>query len=75
VPKSQYIAPAYTTVDFRVARRFHVGRQDVEVALSGINLGASHQEIADRSEQYFHPEGPANPVSRMVFISVGTNYR
>jgi iron complex outermembrane receptor protein len=75
VPKAQYVASAYTTTDVRIARRFHAGRQEVEIALSGINLGPRHQEIADRSEQYFHPEGPANPVSRMVFLSLSTRYR
>lgn len=74
VPRFQYLAPAYTTTDFRIARRFLVGNQNVEVALSGINLGASHQEIADRSEQYLH-EGSANPVSKMVFLSLGIGYR
>lgn len=74
VPKSQYVAPAYTTTDFRVARRFHSGRQEFEIALSGINLGPRHQEIADRSEQYFHPLAPANPLSRIVFLSLSTSY-
>jgi iron complex outermembrane receptor protein len=68
-----YIAPAYTTYDFNIQRRLRFGARDVVIALSGINLGPKHQEIADRSEQALHPEGPVNPVSRMVFLSVSVN--
>ncbi len=75
VPRFQYLAPAYTSADFRVARRFRSGGRQVEVALSGINLGPRHQEIADRSEQYMHQDGPVNPVSRMVFLSASVAYR
>lgn len=75
VPRFQYLAPAYTTTDFRIARRFLMGNQNVEVALSGINLGPRHQEIADRSEQFLHRDVPANPVSRMVFLSLSVGYR
>lgn len=70
VGQFSYQAPAYTTYDFNIRRRTRIGSQDVVVALSGINLGGDHQEIADRSEQSMHPEGPVNPVSRMVFLSV-----
>lgn len=70
VSQYSYQAPAYTTFDFSIRRRLRVGTQDVVVALSGINLGGDHQEIADRSEQKLHPEGPANPVSKMVFLSI-----
>jgi iron complex outermembrane receptor protein len=75
VPNGQYLAPAYTTTDFRIARKFPMGRHDVEIALAGINLGPRHQEIADRSEQYLHQDGPVNLVSRMVFLSASLSYR
>jgi iron complex outermembrane recepter protein len=70
VPGYQYLAPAYTTLDASVSRRLRTGSQNIDVSLSAINLGPRHQEIADRSEQFLHPEGPINPVSRMVFLSV-----
>ncbi|MBU1237344.1 MAG: TonB-dependent receptor [Gammaproteobacteria bacterium] len=66
-----YEAPAYTTYDFSIQRRMRIGAQEIVFALSGINLGSSHQEIADRSEQSLHPEAPVNPVSRMIHFSVG----
>ena len=75
VPRYQYSAAGYTTADLRIAKRVAMGREEVEFALSGINLGGRHQEIANRSEQALHPEGPANLVSPMVFFSVGISYR
>ncbi len=75
VARYDYQAPAYTAYDFSIRRRLNFGAQDVVVALSGINLGARHQEIADRSEQSLHPEGPVNQVSRMVFLSVSIGER
>jgi iron complex outermembrane receptor protein len=75
VSQYSYQAPAYTSYDFSVRRRWRIGPQDVVIALSGINLGGGHQEIADRSEQKLHPEGPANPVSRMVFLSITVGER
>lgn len=65
-----YQAPAYTTYDFSLQRRLRWGDYDVRIALSGINLGGRHQEIPDRSQQSHHPEGPVNPVSRMIFLSL-----
>lgn len=65
-----YQAPAYTTYDISIRRNLRIGSQDVVVALSGINLGGTHQEIADRSEQSLHPDHPVNPVSKMLFLSV-----
>lgn len=70
VGQYNYQAPAYTTYDFSVRRRLRIGAHDVVFALSGINLGGDHQEIADRSEQSLHPEGPVNQASRMIFLSV-----
>lgn len=70
VGRYEYQAPAYTTYDFSIRRKLRLGEQGVVLALSGINLGGDHQEIADRSEQALHPEGPVNPVSRMVFLAV-----
>lgn len=70
VSQYNYQAPAYTSYDFSVRRRSRIGTQDIVVALSGINIGGDHQEIADRSEQKLHPEGPANPVSKMLFLSI-----
>jgi iron complex outermembrane recepter protein len=75
VGQYNYKAPAYTTYDFSIRRRILLGTQDVVIALSGINLGGDHQEIADRSEQYLHPEGPVNQASKMIFLSVTVGER
>lgn len=75
VPKTQYVAPPYTTTDFRIAKRMHRDSHQLEIALAGINLGPRHQEIAERSEQYIHPGSPANPLSRMLFLSVSMSSR
>lgn len=70
VPRSRYRSEAYTTADLRLAKRLTRGGQQVELAVSAINLGPKHQEIADRSEQFLHPEGPVNEVSPMIFFSL-----
>jgi iron complex outermembrane receptor protein len=70
VGQYSYEAPAYTTWDFSVRRNLRLGTHDVVFAVSGINLGGRHQEIPDRSEQSLHPDGPVNPVSKMIFLSV-----
>ncbi|HMV18403.1 MAG TPA: TonB-dependent receptor [Rhodocyclaceae bacterium] len=72
VPGCDYAARAYTTVDLRLARRFTRGGRQIEVALNGINLGAPHQEIADRSEQCLpaHLGTPVNPASPMGWLSL-----
>lgn len=75
VPSYDYVAPAYTTFDASLRRRFKLGEEEATVALSAINLGPRHQEIADRSEQRLHPEGPVNRASRMVFLSLSIGTR
>ena len=70
VLRMPYRAAAYSTLDFRIAKRIRAAGNNLEIALAGTNLGPRHQEIADRSEQFLHPDGPANPVSRMVFLSL-----
>lgn len=75
VGQFSYEAPAYTAFDFSVRHRLRFGSQNVVIALSGINLGGDHQEIADRSEQKLHPASPVNPVSKMVFLSLTVGER
>jgi iron complex outermembrane recepter protein len=75
VGQFDYQAPAYTTCDFSIRRKLHIGAQDVAIALSGINLGGDHQEIADRSEQSLHPGSPVNEVSKMIFLSITISER
>lgn len=75
VPRYDYVAPAYTTFDASLRRRFKMAGEEASVALSAINLGPRHQEIADRSEQYLHPAGPVNRASRMLFLSLSIGGR
>lgn len=66
-----YATRDYTTADLRIARGFHVDGHKAEIALNGINLGARHQEIPDRSEQCLptHLGSPVNPVAPMGWLS------
>ncbi|WP_079434735.1 TonB-dependent siderophore receptor [Zoogloea sp. LCSB751] len=73
VPGYDYVSRPYTTLDLRVARSFRMDGRLVEVALNGVNLGSSHQEISDRSEQFLHPDRPVNPTSSMVWLSVAVD--
>lgn len=75
VPTSDYSAPAYTTVDLRLARSFRLDHHTVDVALVGTNLGGRHQEIADRSEQAMHGNTPVNETSPMVWLNLAVQYR
>ena len=75
VPRYDHVAPAYMTFAASLRRRFKMAGGEATVALSAINLGPRHQEIADRSEQYLHPEGPVNRASRMVFLSLSIGGR
>lgn len=70
VPRFEYLSPAYTTLDARLARTIKLDRMPVEIAVTATNLGGRHQEIADRSEQFLHGSDPANRASRMVWLSV-----
>ncbi|MCE1184784.1 MAG: TonB-dependent receptor [Rhodocyclales bacterium] len=60
----------YTTADVRTTKRLHIGQNPAEISLNAINLGSRHQEIADRSEQVMHPEGPVNYAPRMVWLGL-----
>jgi iron complex outermembrane receptor protein len=75
VGQFSYEAPAYTTYDFSIRKHLRAGSQNVVIALTAINLGGDHQEIADRSEQSLHPGSPVNPVSKMVFLSLTVGER
>ena len=70
VPRFDFVARPYTTVDASLSYRTRLGTQPVEFALTALNLGPRHQEIADRSEQALHGTTPANPVRRSVYLSV-----
>lgn len=67
VPTTDYVAPAYTTVDLRIA---FAARPGVEWSLVGTNLGPRHQEIADRSEQALRGSTPANQTSPTLWLSL-----
>lgn len=75
VPHYDYVAPAYNTVDASLHRRMRMGGESVALSLSAVNLGPRHQEIADRSEQFLHPEGSINRASRMIFLSLSIGDR
>lgn len=72
VPGCDFSARPYTSLDLRIARAFRLDGRKIEVALNGINLGSTHQEIADRSEQCLqaNPAKPVNPASNMGWLSL-----
>ncbi|NMG75364.1 TonB-dependent receptor plug domain-containing protein [Aromatoleum diolicum] len=70
VPRYRYLARPYTTLDANLSYATRIGRQAVQFALTALNLGAKHQEIADRSQQAVSGDDPVNPVSRTVYLSV-----
>lgn len=67
VPTTSYQAPAYQTMDFRLA---YQSDPTVEWSLVGTNIGKRHQEIADRSEQALHGTTPVNRTSPMLWLAV-----
>jgi len=71
----QQRSAAYTTGDLRIAYRRNWGSQMAELALVALNLGGRHQEIVDSAQQLLYPGAPANPVSRMVFLSLTVSDR
>jgi iron complex outermembrane receptor protein len=70
VPRFEYVSPAYTTLDARLARTLRLDGTLMEIAITATNLGGRHQEIADRSEQFLHGSDPVNRTSRMVWLSI-----
>jgi iron complex outermembrane recepter protein len=70
VPRSQFVAEPYTTVDAHLDWRTRIGATPIEVGLTGINLGARHQEVPDRSIQAQSPNKALNPVSPTVYLTV-----
>lgn len=78
VPLSPYVAKPYTTFDARIAYLTSLGRNKLELALNAINLGPSHQELADNSEQAALAlkgiNTPANRVGRMVWLSATLDF-
>ncbi|WP_230976731.1 TonB-dependent receptor plug domain-containing protein [Pseudothauera rhizosphaerae] len=75
VREFRYRVPAYTTVDFSVARSTRLGGVPVELRLSGINLFGRHQELAHRPLQFLHgTQRPANEIGRQVHLSVRASF-
>ncbi len=75
VPNYRYRVPAYTTLDFSIARSVSSGGQVFDVRLSGINLLGRHQELAHRPLQAsLGNDRPATRVGRQIFLSVRTEF-
>lgn len=70
----RYKVPAYTTLDFSIARELRLGETPLELRLSGINLLGRHQELAHRPLQRLHGERPATQVGRMVHLSAHASF-
>ncbi len=70
----RYRVPAYTTVDFSVARSLRLGTTPVELRLSGINLAGRHQELVHRPLQFVRGEEPATEVGRQIHLSLRASF-
>jgi iron complex outermembrane receptor protein len=70
VPRSQFVADAYTTLDAHVDWRTLIGGTPVQFGLTGVNLGSRHQEVPDRSIQAQSPNRALNPTSPTVYLTV-----
>ncbi len=67
--------PAYTTVDWSVARNFRVRENELEIRLSGINLLGNHQELVNRLRQsQSGTHQPVNEVGRQLYLSLQTQF-
>jgi iron complex outermembrane receptor protein len=75
VPRYQFTASPYTTLDARLARATRLGDTPIEVALTATNLGGRHQEIADRSEQFLHGSDAVNRTSPMLWLTLTVHPR
>ncbi|NMG44746.1 TonB-dependent receptor plug domain-containing protein [Aromatoleum toluvorans] len=75
VPSFRYVARPYTTVDANLSHTTRINGHSVQFALTALNLGKRHQEIADRSQQAAQlvatgSNAPVNPVSPSVYLSM-----
>ncbi len=71
VPSFRYVARPYTTVDVSIRYATRLGGTPLTFAITALNLGDEHQEIADRTEQALpaHREHPANLATRSVYFT------
>lgn len=77
VPGYKYSVPAYTTVDWSLARPLRLGAYPAEVRLTGINLAGKHQELAHRplqSTAAFGDDRPANELEPQVYLSLHASF-
>ncbi|WP_248280458.1 TonB-dependent receptor plug domain-containing protein [Aromatoleum aromaticum] len=70
VPRFRYLARSYTTVDANLSYETQFGGKPLRFALSALNLGRRHQEIANGSEQMLQGRRMINAATRQVYLSV-----
>ncbi|ENO89181.1 TonB-dependent receptor plug domain-containing protein [Thauera linaloolentis] len=72
VPGLRYTMPAYTSLDWSIARSLRAGSRPVEVRLTATNLLGNHQEQAHKPLQWMpHQRNRApNKTDRQVFLAV-----
>lgn len=77
IPGYRYSVPAYTTLDWSIARPLQIGPHAAEIRLTGINLIGKHQELVHRPLQSLAAYGddrPANELERQVYVSLHANF-
>lgn len=76
VPGLRHTVPAYTSLDWSLGRRLHVGSQAVDMRLTAINLLGRHQELAHKPLQampQYRGRTP-NETGRQIFLTVGLQF-
>lgn len=73
-PLGSTTVDAYTALDARVARRIRIAGQSAELALTGVNLLGSHQEVRPLGIGAAAGDDPVNEVEPRVFLSLRTEF-
>lgn len=66
----RYVVPAYTTMDWSVARELRLAGVPAELRLSALNLLGRHQELAHRPLQQRAGTTPATQVEPQFYVSL-----
>lgn len=76
VPGLRYTVPAYTSLDWSIARSLRIGSQPVDLRLTATNLLGAHQELAHKPLQSMpHQRNRApNKTDRQVFLSASMSF-
>ncbi|KON81490.1 TonB-dependent receptor [Azoarcus sp. PA01] len=70
VPRFRHVTRSYTTVDANLSYDTRLGGKPLRFALTALNLGPRHPEIANGGERMLHDGDVVNRATRQVYLSV-----